>query len=48
MKTDGVDEPLDYRVALTIAGDEVTADYSWNLAASSRARSTACSPTPTR
>jgi len=28
MRTDGVDEPLDYHVALTIAGDEVTADYT--------------------
>ena len=28
MRTDGVDEPLDYRVALTIAGDEITADYA--------------------
>jgi len=28
MRTDGVDEPLDYQVALTIAGDEVTADYT--------------------
>ena len=28
MRTDGVDEPLDYRVALTIAGDEITADYT--------------------
>ena len=25
---DGVDEPLDYRVALTIAADEITADYA--------------------
>jgi len=28
MRTDGVDEPLDYRVALTIAADEITADYA--------------------
>ena len=28
MRTDGVDAPLDYRVALTIAGDEITADYA--------------------
>src|SRR5678810_341214 len=28
MRTDGVDEPLDYRVALTIAGDEIVADYT--------------------
>src|SRR3989442_516149 len=28
MRTDGVDEPLDYQVALTIAGDEVMADYT--------------------
>jgi N-methylhydantoinase B len=28
MRTDGVDEPLEYRVALTIAGDEITADYA--------------------
>ena len=28
MQTDGVDEPFDFRVALTIAGDEITADYT--------------------
>ncbi len=28
LKTDGVDEPLDFTVALTIAGDEVVADYT--------------------
>ncbi|HEU5321176.1 MAG TPA: hydantoinase B/oxoprolinase family protein, partial [Methylomirabilota bacterium] len=28
MQTDGVDNPLDYRLALTIAGDTVTADYT--------------------
>src|SRR5438477_7793476 len=28
MRTDGVDEPLDYRVALTIAGDEINADFT--------------------
>jgi len=28
VRTDGVDEPLDYKVALTIAGDEITADYA--------------------
>ncbi len=28
MRTDGVDAPLDFRVALTIAGDRLTADYA--------------------
>jgi N-methylhydantoinase B len=28
LRTDGVDAPLDFRVALTIAGDEITADYA--------------------
>jgi len=28
MRTDGVDAPLDFRVALTIAGDQLTADYA--------------------
>src|SRR5260370_20079198 len=28
MRTDGVDAPLEYRVALTVAGDEILADYT--------------------
>jgi N-methylhydantoinase B len=28
MRTDGVDSPLDFKVALTVAGDEVVADYT--------------------
>jgi N-methylhydantoinase B len=28
LRTDGVDEPLEFRVALTVAGDEITADYA--------------------
>jgi len=28
MRTDGVDAPLDFKVALTVAGDEITADYA--------------------
>jgi N-methylhydantoinase B len=28
MRTDGVDAPLDFNVALTIAGDEIVADYT--------------------
>ena len=26
--TDGVDEPLEFKIALTVAGDEITADYA--------------------
>ena len=47
MRTDGVDEPFDSAVALTIAGDEIIADYT-GTSPPSRARSTACSPTRTR
>jgi len=28
MRTDGVDEPYDFRLALTVAGDEIVADYA--------------------
>src|SRR5256885_1703423 len=28
MRTEGVAEPLDYKVALTVAGDEITADFT--------------------
>src|SRR5712692_9600466 len=28
MRTDGVDAPLEYRVALTVAGDEIVCDYA--------------------
>src|SRR5207244_3717552 len=38
MRTDGVDEPLDYRVALTIAGDEITADFTGTSLASCRCK----------
>ena len=37
LRTDGVDEPLDFKVALTIAGDAITADFTGTSAQQPRA-----------
>ena len=37
LRTDGVDEPYEFRVALTVAGDEIVADYAGTSPAQPRA-----------